>query len=116
MKLLSFAGVFGEKLADPEFTDEIEPFANSRFLSFNRFVKVKSFITKFSRQKIISQFITEPKCQGYWTKWYNRDSPAGSGDHELLAFLRHENPTDTELCQAPIGVDARIQSTRQPYQ
>ena len=51
MKIWILTFVLGEKLPDPEFTDEIEPFANSRLLSFNRFACAKNFSLQFLKGK-----------------------------------------------------------------
>ncbi|XP_036003222.1 cartilage intermediate layer protein 2-like [Fundulus heteroclitus] len=40
-----------------------------------------------------------------WTKWYNRDSPSGSGDWEDLSALIRENPGGS-LCSKPKYIEA----------
>ena len=47
-----------------------------------------------------------------WTKWYNRDSPSGTGDWEVLSNLRAENPG--EICDNPTSIEAVTTDTLTP--
>ncbi|XP_061563467.1 uncharacterized protein si:dkey-205h13.2 [Cololabis saira] len=51
-------------------------------------------------------------CPIYWTKWYNRDSPGGTGDWEILNHLRKENPG--EICENPQNIEVVATGTLTP--
>ncbi|CAK8673065.1 unnamed protein product [Clavelina lepadiformis] len=58
-----------------------------------------------------------PRCQGRWTRWYDRDNPSGTCDCETLSDLRRENPH--QICSSPSALDARLKGTEDrfdPYQ
>ncbi|XP_053737528.1 cartilage intermediate layer protein 1 [Synchiropus splendidus] len=41
---------------------------------------------------------------GFWTDWFDRDDPSGSGDWEKLAHLRMENPG--KICPRPVDIES----------
>ena len=49
------------------------------------------------------------KCDGKWTRYFDRDDPTGKGDFETLDYLRQEFPN--EICRLPSAVDARLTGT-----
>ncbi|TNN60088.1 Cartilage intermediate layer protein 2 [Liparis tanakae] len=50
---------------------------------------------------------TPPYCatEECWTKWFDRDDPSATGDHETLPDLRKENPG--KICPKPAGIQAQ---------
>ncbi|XP_075940155.1 uncharacterized protein LOC142941915 [Anarhichas minor] len=46
-----------------------------------------------------------PYCGGVcWTNWYDRDNPSGTGDWELLYYLRRQYPG--QICNNPLHIQA----------
>nr|XP_057936576.1 uncharacterized protein si:dkey-205h13.2 [Doryrhamphus excisus] len=45
------------------------------------------------------------KDQDCYTKWFDRDNPAGRGDFETLASLRDENPY--QICKHPLDIEVQ---------
>ena len=59
-------------------------------------------------------FVDDVKCpSSNWTKWFNRDDPAGPCDCETLDELRYENPG--EICDFPVVMEARLENCDVPY-
>ncbi len=50
--------------------------------------------------------VTSASAQSYWTQWFDRDNPSGTGDWELLANLLQEYP-EANLCEVPTGIECR---------
>lgn len=46
-----------------------------------------------------------------WTNWLSRDTPSGTGDHELLSYLQREQPQN--ICEQPTLIEARIRSDKE---
>lgn len=56
-----------------------------------------------------------PSKDGEWTPWDNRDRPGGDGDWELRSLYRPERTcADDEA--APLAIQARLFTSKQPYQ
>ncbi|XP_039981897.1 cartilage intermediate layer protein 2 [Xiphias gladius] len=55
-----------------------------------------------------------PFCGGgvCWTKWFDRDNPSGTGDWELLIYLKAANPG--EICDYPLYIEAVTTDTMTP--
>ncbi|XP_078131065.1 uncharacterized protein LOC144533525 [Sander vitreus] len=51
-------------------------------------------------------------CEVCWTKWYNRDTPSGTGDWENLINLRTENLG--QICDHPQSIEAVTTDTLTP--
>ncbi|ESO93028.1 hypothetical protein LOTGIDRAFT_119892 [Lottia gigantea] len=47
-----------------------------------------------------------PPCKGYWTEFFNRDTPSDDFDLETLFKIRKEY--GRRVCREPIGIDARL--------
>ncbi|XP_068585488.1 mucin-5B-like [Cebidichthys violaceus] len=55
-----------------------------------------------------------PFCCGKvcWTQWYDRDDPSGTGDWELLVYLRRKYPG--QICDKPLHIEAVTTDTNTP--
>ncbi|XP_068566612.1 uncharacterized protein [Cebidichthys violaceus] len=47
-----------------------------------------------------------------WTQWYDRDNPSGTGDWELLVYLRRSYPG--QICDKPLHIEAVTTDTNTP--
>nr|CAB3263210.1 uncharacterized protein LOC104266258 [Phallusia mammillata] len=57
--------------------------------------------------------VCNPVCTvtGYeWTKFYDRDDPSVTGDHELRSLMRNPN-----VCAKPVSIDARVVGTNKDF-
>jgi hypothetical protein len=51
--------------------------------------------------------LTGRATDGTWTQWYNRDTPAGTGDYEDIASLRVQYD---EICSSPLDIECQTVS------
>ena len=67
-----------------------------------------------SGQNALTRRFRRPSCTGgFWTKYFDRDSPGGRGDYETLIDIFKKNPG--KVCLKPIAVYARVKSSKQDY-
>ena len=59
--------------------------------------------------------ITDPIETGYWTIWFDRDNPGGTGDYEDIATIRQWYPNKMEGCDEITQIECRVKSTQEDY-
>ncbi|XP_035668107.1 retinoschisin-like [Branchiostoma floridae] len=72
---------------------------------FVRFHPLTFYVWPSMRMEVL---LCAPECT-LWTRWFDRDDTSGTGDAELLSYLRQENPG--QICSGPSAIQARVRGT-----